>query len=193
MATITVIKMRLAQIRQELAVFPVALFGRSNNDAEVERQAARLDQLSGDIRGIIRDLKTRANLVGMQQQGLWSIPNREKRWQAASGLKQQGEDIGAAQKEAADLLDVVLNLLKKNGMENPMQAAKDLGDLLENFEKAFGHEAGVTIAEIQHLTGPAYVQGPAAEHLALEPHQFVPMLALIYLGLKWLVKKRRGK
>ena len=194
MASISVLKIRLMQIRQELAVSPVMMFGRSTQESEEKKQSARLEALSEQIRLIIRDLKSSANLIQLQQQTLRQNVPRDSRFPAAMSLKQKGEDVGAAQKEAADLMNVVMELLKKNGLGNPMQVAKDLSELLEKFEKSFGHEAGVKIAEIQQITkGPAYTQGHGPDSVAMEPHQFVPLLAVTYLGLKWLVRKWKPK
>lgn len=192
MATTSALRIRLVQIRQELAVSPVMMFGRSNDDSEQEKQAARLDKLSDNLRVIIRDLKSSANLIQLQQQALWQNVPKQNRWSASASLKQQSEDIGGVLREAEGLLKVVFDLLRKNGLGNPMQVAHDLSDLMENFEKVFGHEAGVQIAEIQQISkGPSYVPGHGAEPLAMEPHQLVPLLAVAYLGMKWLVKKWR--
>jgi hypothetical protein len=192
MATTSALKLRLVQIRQELAVSPVMMFGRSAQEGEDAKQGARLEQLGDHIRLIIRELKSSSNLLQLRQQALWQNVPKDKRWSASMSLKQQNADIGAVMKEAAGLLNVVMELLRKNGLGNPMQVAKDLSDLLENFEKVFGHEAGVKIAEIQHITqGPSYVPGHGADPITMEPHQFVPLLAVIYLGLKWLARKRK--
>jgi len=193
MASISALRNRLSQIRQELIVFPVMMFGRSTDESEVKKQTGRLESLSGDVRVIIRDLKSSTNLIQVQQEALRRNVPRENRWSTAMSLEQKGENISAAQREAAEVLDLVMELLRKNGLENPMQIAKEFSDLLENLEKTFGHEAGVKIAEIQHITGqPAYLQGHGMDPVAMEPHQIVPMLAVIYLGLKWLARKRAG-
>lgn len=103
MANLTVMSGRLEQIWKQLVQSPVVLTGRPQEAEQAEREAARLEKMSEELRLIIRELKSSGSLIEAQKSSLSRNTPRDQRWQAAQSLAQRGEKCASRARKSGRL------------------------------------------------------------------------------------------
>lgn len=191
MPSLAALNAQLIEIRKQLAQSPVFLMGRPLEAEQAEREQRRLEKIDEQLCVIKRELLSSASLIALQKKALPRSLERDQRWQVAQSLAQRGENVRAVFEQAEGLARWLSDLLKKNGIISPMQMAKELTDLFENFEKSAENMTAAREA-IQHVTaGPAYipVPGPSAGGIP-ELHPLVPPTTFAILAIRWFRKHR---
>jgi hypothetical protein len=181
------LKFEISLIKRQLNELSFALaFGRPQSELEADRIDERLEQIGEHLRIMMRNLRNSAHLLELQRQSVRKNVPRNERWSAAESVNQKMKNVSDAQQEAKQLADDVNELLRKNGLLNPPELAKEM---LENVDEIFEREMGFHTSELQQIAHGPVVTGPHAS-LAEDPTVAVMKLGIFaYLGIKWLKKK----
>lgn len=109
------------------------------DDPAYARESVELDRLSLQLSLIVRDLKSKANSLNLQEQKLWSIP-RADRFKAAASVHGQQLEVEQVRKQAIELQALLEKLIERSGLLHD-------GELADGFAKAieqFAHQAHIS-------------------------------------------------
>jgi chemotaxis regulatin CheY-phosphate phosphatase CheZ len=162
MAGLSAMRKQLAAIRSTLPQMTAFTKGRPDSDDDAKKQAAQLDQISQQLQLILRDLKSSDHLTRLLRDNLKRMPV-DQRFSTAQSVEQKARDVAEATSEAQQLADLVKDLLTRNGMLSPIQAAKKTMDLIEDLEKHLpSHTQAIT--HRQNPLDSCFRQGMALPH-----------------------------
>jgi hypothetical protein len=167
-------------IRSTIVQMPVFLTGRPDSDEDAQKQALQLDNIGRQLELILRDLKSSDHSAKLQVDNLRKVP-REQRWSAAHSAEQKKCDAAEATSEAQKLEDLVKDLLKRNGLISPIQAAKKTMDLIEDLEKHLPSHMRTMTHQTSQM--PVYTAQTGAGTLQAE--SLVPLITLIYVAIRY--------
>jgi hypothetical protein len=173
--------------RIALVQMPVFASGRPDSDEKADKQAAQLENINLQLQLILRDLNSSDHLARVQYGNLRKVP-LDQRWSATQSVAQRTREVNEAMSEAQNLADLVKDLLERNGLITPIQAAKKTMDLIGDLEK---HLPAHTQAITSQPTNTPIYTAPGAEPLQVE--SLVPLVTLICLGVRYLKEKYSGK
>lgn len=189
MANLTAMLRQLSVIRSTLVQMPVFSTGRPDSEGDTKKQAAQLDNISQQLQLILRDLKSSDHLAQLQVDKLMKVP-LDQRWSATHSVEQRKRDVADAISEAQKLADLVKDLLRRNGLISPIQAAKKTMDLIEDLEKHLpSHTKAITHQPSQTpvYTTPGTGAGP------LQGESLVPLITLIYVAVRYWKERYSSK
>jgi len=187
MANLIAMRRQLSIIHSALVQLPVFSSGRPDSDESANKQAAQLDNIGQQLQLILRDLKSSDHLARLQFENLRKVP-LDQRWSAARSAEQKTRDVADAASEAQRLVDLVKDLLRRNGLLSPMQAAKKTMDLIEDLEKHLPSHTNT--GTLQPTSSPVYT-APSAGPLQME--SLVPLITLTYVAIRCLKEKYSSK
>jgi hypothetical protein len=138
---------------------------------------------------ILRDLKSGSHFAQVQLNNMEKVP-QEHRWSVKQAAEQKSNDVAALGADADDLAELVRDLLRRNRLITPIQAAKKAMDLFKDLENYLPlHTHGTTLQ-------PSSVPVFRSSDDAGAPHveSLVPLVTLIYVAIKyWREKYKRGQ
>jgi hypothetical protein len=181
-ATLSDLKLLPYRIRGHLIEHPV--FSRGTgvpvDDPAHAREIAELEQLSLQLSLILRELKNKSNLLGVQKQNLWNVP-RTDRYRAAFSVQSQQAELHEVLKLAKELQALLEDLMKRSGLIGEGELAQGIGDFIEKmYHQAHAH------GETQNMPdGLAYVPASKSELAgsveAVTIFVFIALRALLYM------------
>jgi hypothetical protein len=187
MANLVAMRRQLMAFRTALIQMPVFSSGRPDSDEKADRQTAQLENIGLQLQLILRDLINSENLARVQHGNLRKVP-LDQRWSATQSVEQRIREVAEAVAEAQNLADQVKDLLQRNGIITPIQAAKKTMDLIEDLEKHLpGHTQAVTS---QPTNMPIYT---SSETGPPQVESLVPLVTLICLGIRYLKQRYSSK
>ena len=182
MATLSDLKLLLYRLRGHLIEHPV--FSRGTgvpvDDPTYAREIAELDQLSLQLSLILRELKNKSHLLGVQEQNLWNVP-RSDRYRAAASVQSQQAELYEVLKLAKELQALLEDLIKRSGLIGEGELSQGIGEFIEKmYHQAHAH------GETQSMPdGLAYVPASKSELggsvEAVTIFVFVALRALLYM------------
>jgi hypothetical protein len=188
MASLFVIRGQLAAIRSQLLQMPVFSSGRPDSTDAAGKQAAQLEKIGDQLELILRDLKSSQHLALLQLDNIRKVPP-EHRFAAKQSAEQKSRDLADVAGEAEKLVTLVKDLLRRNGLISPIQAAKNTMDLIQDLEKHLPLHTRTSTQ--QHTNVPTYTSPDAGL-----PHveSLVPLVTLVYVAIRyWKDKYSKGK
>ncbi len=187
MADLNIVATSLQQMRQRLVPLMDALIkGAPEEVRERNLRLVELERIDDKLRIIIRNLQNEEHLLRLMQGNLGKIP-RDKRWQANQSLDQRQKNLQNARQQAADLAEVVRQLMEKNGLLSGAQMGMKLKDLMENLEKSA--EQGHAIQQIMSELGVPAITTPQTE--APTVSSLMPVLIFVLYGIRRITGKGR--
>jgi hypothetical protein len=181
MANLTAMRRQLAVIHSTLGQMPAFSMGRPDSDEDAKKQATQLDNIGQQLQLVLRDLKSRDQLAQLQVDTLRKVPI-DQRWSMTHSVEQKQRDVVDITSEAQKLADLVKDLLRRNGLISPIQAAKKTMELIEDLEKHLpSHTKTITHQPSQR---PVYT-GPEAGAGPLQAESLVPLITLIYVAVRY--------
>jgi len=187
MATLPELKLLLYRIQGELLKQPVFVRGSGVpiDDPSHDREIEELERLSLRLSLILRELKSKASLLGAQQKGLWNVPHQE-RYRAAASIRSQQTETDDVVRLAREIQELLEELIRRNGSVSEGEVAKGIGELIEKLY----HQAHTQGETQQMPDGLAYMPASKGEYAGS-----VEGVALfVFVGLRaWLslMKRRR--
>jgi hypothetical protein len=186
-ADINVMRGQLARIRTELIQMPVFSTGRPDSDDKADKQAVQLEKIAEQLQLILRDLKSGGHFAQMQLNNIKKVP-QEHRWSAKQAAEQKSRNMAALSADAEALAELVRDLLKRNGLLDPIQTAKKTMDLFKELESHLPlhtHSSTQQPSKVPVFSGLDDGGAPHVESL-------VPLVTLIYVAIKyWREKHKR--
>jgi hypothetical protein len=198
MADFSLLYATLRRLTQEINhKLPTWLLGRPASDTEADRRETEINDVAERLKLLIRDLKSRESLLRVQQSGSGHIFPRDSQNQAQWAQKQRIANLEDIREQAEGLAKLVNDQFRRNGL-NPLQAANEFHDLIENLDKTFSHSEianAMKIGQNAHSTiAPASPQHAPHMHPLSVLDTGVPALTFTWLLLRWVAAKaRRGK
>ncbi len=128
--------------------------------------------------GFLDDLKSQSHLLRAREQNLGNIP-RERRWVPRSRIRQQDTDLARVLEAAAEIQQLLEDLIRRSGLVSQGDAAADIGDLINKLyqQSHSGHLIG------DPSGGPAYhPYQPGQFEASPEAAAIVVFIALRALG-----------
>jgi hypothetical protein len=121
----------LLNIRQRLARHPIFVRGHGlpQDDPAFTSEMQELVRLSERLALVIRELRSRSNLLQAQAQGLWKVPP-ERRWRPAESIRQQDRELQQVLEMAADIQRLVEDLIRRSGLVAEGDVAVNIGELV---------------------------------------------------------------
>lgn len=187
MATLSDLKLLLYRIRGHLIENPVFSSGTGVpvDDPAHARERDELDRLSLQLSVILRELKNKSNLLGLQAQNLWNVP-RTDRYRAAASVKGQQAEVYQVLKLARELQTLLEDLMRRSGLIGEGELAQGIGDFIEKmYHLAHAH------GETQGMPdGLSYM--PASKGELGDSVEGVTILVFVALRA-FLYMRKRGK
>jgi len=192
MADMSILRAQLDRVRRELVSSPVFASGRPDDANKAAEEALRLERLADSVALILRELNSSASLLRVREQQLQKVPPAQ-RYSAQQSIRQLSENVRLLRDDAQSLAELIRDLLDRNGVLNSVQKAKNVLDLMEDLEKAAGHDAGAMAAQTLHATGHDAVYSAHTGGSPLAVGGVLNLIVFIYLGLKVAQKKLQSK
>jgi hypothetical protein len=198
MADFSMLYATLRRLTQEInQKLPAWLLGRPTNDVEADRRETEINNVADRLQLLIRDLKSRESLLRVQQSGMGRIYPRDSQNQAEWAQRQRTANLEGVREQAEGLGKLVNDQLRRNGL-NPLQAANEFHDLIENLDKTFSQSEianAMQTGQNAHSTiAPASPQHAPHMHPLTVLDTGVPALTFTWLLLRWIAAKaKRGK
>jgi hypothetical protein len=180
--TLTDLKLILYRINDHLLAHPVFVRGRGTpvDDPAHTREIDELDRLSIQLGLVVRELRSKANLLRVREQNLWKNP-REGRYGAAASVHDQQAELEKVLEFANDLQAVLEDLIERSSSIGEGEMSQGIGEFIEKMRHLM-HTHG----EIGQLTdGSAYIPagksqvGGSVEAVTL--FVFVALRVLVHL------------
>ncbi|HEU5339646.1 hypothetical protein [Edaphobacter sp.] len=161
MATLPELKMLLYRIQGELMKQPVFVRGKGVpvDDPSHSREMEELERLSLRLSLVLRELKSSANLLAAQRQGLWNVP-RPERFGAAAAIRSRQMETDEVLRLAREIQELLEELIRRNGQIEEGELAKGIGELIEKLY----HQAHVHGETQQIPDGLAYMPAARGEY-----------------------------
>lgn len=187
MATLSDLKLLLFRIRGHLIEHPVFSRGSGTpvDDPAHARELAELDQLSLQLSIIVRELKSKANLLSLHEQNLWSLP-RGERYRAANSIHSRQFEVEQVRKLANELQTLLEDLIERSGLLSEGELAEGISHLMKQL-----YHGAVTRGETQGIPdGLSYV--PASQsHLGSTLEGLTLFVFVALCALRYLRKRRK--
>ena len=185
MATLTDLKLILYRIHNHLLAHPAFMRGTGTpvDDPAHAREIEELDRLSWQLGLVMRDLKSKANLLRVREQNLWNT-SRQDRYRAAASVHDQQSDMEELLKFANSLQALLEDLIESNGKIGEGELSQGIGEFIEKMRRAM-HTHGESG---QVADGPAYI--PAAKSQLGGSVEAITIF--VFVALRVLVHIRKG-
>jgi len=188
----SILRARLDRVRRELIDSPVFGSGRPDEANKADEEALRFERLADNVALILRELNSTASLLRLREQQLQKVPLGQ-RYSAQQSIRQLSENVRLLRDDAQSLAELIRNLLDRNGVLNSVQKAKSILDLIEDLQKAAGHDADALASQTLHATKQDAVYGAQTGGSPVAMGGVLNLIVFIYLGLKVAQKKLQSK
>jgi len=183
MASLSEIRFLLFRIRDKLTSHPAFLRrGGTVEDPGHVRENEELEELSLQLSLILRNLKSRSNLLSLREQNLWSIKPNE-RYRAAASIASQQNETFAILKLANEIRELLEDMIGRN---SSIDRAQLLHGFAEFVEKLY-HQA-YTNGETQNMPdGLSYISASKADFGG----SVESVMVAVFVGLRALLHLRK--
>jgi hypothetical protein len=194
MAGLSQLRLVLYRIRAKLIEHPVFTRGRGVpiDDSAHSKELEELDDLSSQLRLVLRELHNRSNLLNARRQGLWNIDPQD-RFRARDSIRSQADQLDDVLALAHDVQELLEDLLRKSGLVSEGEIAKGIGELIEKLYHE-AHEHG----EVNGAPDGLSYTSPSPNHFAGSVEGvglliFVALRAFIYASKQKKSRKAQPK
>src|SRR5664279_4004740 len=144
MASLSDLQLLLYRIKTHLVDHPVFVRGTGSpvDDPAHDRETKQLDVLSLQLSLIVRDLKSKANLLGLREQSL-RVTNRGERYNEAASIRGQQADLNEVLKLAFEIQGLLEDLIRRNASLGEGELSQGLGEFIEKMYH-LAHQHGET-------------------------------------------------
>lgn len=157
MPTFFAIQTQLSLIKSQIIQLSEFSAGRPESDDEADKDLTTLDRIDQQLALILRDLKSADHLARIQLDNIHKLPP-DQRFSAKQSFEQKSRDAAKLSAEAESLKSLVLDLLTKNGLLTPVQAAQKTMDLIKDLQEHLPLHAKMQTQ--QNVGYPAYQPPP---------------------------------
>ncbi|MGD0569985.1 MAG: hypothetical protein ABSA78_16410 [Candidatus Sulfotelmatobacter sp.] len=187
MSTLKSISVSLVRIRQALLVHPVFTRGTGVpvDDPAFTREVEELDRMSERLDILIRNVRNHQQLASAQEQGLWNIA-RERRYAPASAVRHQQAEAESLMRAAAELRELLDELMRRNGMVSDGDIADKVGEIIKQW-----HERAHSFTHAGHVSNPNAPSYLPAGHFEATPEAATIAVYAALRALAYFLKKRQ--
>lgn len=187
MASLTGMRAQLSSIRAQLLQMPVLVAGRADEADKADREGARLERFLDQLQLIRRDLNSSSHLVQAQLENIRKVP-LDSRWSAKQSADQRSREIADLYSEAESLAQLAKDLLQRNGLISPMQAGKNVIDLIKDLEEHLPVHTRTSLEMPTHY--PVFTRPVSADqHL----ESLAALVTLAYVAIKYWKERRSSR
>jgi hypothetical protein len=188
MASLQVMRGQLSAIQAQLRQ-PTFLKVWIDDGTEAQKMATQLAKIDEQLELILRDLRSSGHLARLQLDNIRKTPP-DRRWSAKQSADQRASDVEDLSASVDSLAAKVKDLLKKNGLITPMEAAKKTIDLIKDLEKHLPHH---TKTNTEQPWAYPVLRPVGSDAGSAQLESLVPILTFTYLAIKYLKQKYSSK
>jgi len=145
-----------------------------------------LNRMSLQLSLVFRELKSKSNLLSVQEQNLWNISPKD-RYSAAASVRSKQADVNDVLKLAREIQELLEDLFRRSGLISEGELSKGIGEFIEQlYHQAHAHGEAQNMPDGLSYRSPSSGEfGGTIEGVTI--FAFVALRAFVY----WA--KRNGK